>query len=306
MKQRIVSLLASATEIVCALGLEDRLVGRSHECDFPPSVRRLPQVTAPKIDVDASSREIDGAVKGLVEAGLSVYHVDAEAIRSLQPDLVVTQAQCEVCAVSLADVESALREWTGSRPSVVSLEPSRLDDIWEDVQRVADVAGKAGAGRELAERLRARVRDVAGRTASLDRPSTACIEWIDPPMAAGHWIPELVEVAGGHCVLGVDGGPAPWLEWPELVDADPEVIVVFPCGFDLERTRAEIDALTTRADWSGLRAVRDRRVYLADGNSFFNRSGPRIVESIEMMAEMLHPERFEPHNRGSAWEPLGA
>jgi iron complex transport system substrate-binding protein len=302
---RVASLLPSITEIVCALGGQGLLVGRSHECDFPPGVTALPVLTQPKLDSGASSREIDDRVKALVRDGLSVYRVDAEKLRELAPDVILTQDQCEVCAASLSDVEKALEDWLGARPAVVSLDPKTLGDVWGDVVRVAEALGRRERGAELAQRLAGRVTDVAERALRIRaRPSLAAIEWIDPLMAAGNWMPELVTLAGGRSLFGETGQHSPWLEWDRLRAADPEVIAVIPCGFDLARTRAEMGPLLGRSDWSQLDAVRRGRVYLCDGNQYFNRPGPRLVESLEILAELLHPDHFPPAHEGSGWQRL--
>lgn len=300
---RVVPLIASATEIVAALGFADALVGRSHECDWPPRVGRLPAVTEPAFATDGTSYEIDQRVKAIVSEALSVYRVDAEALRALEPDLIVTQTQCEVCAVSLSDVETALAEWIGGdRPTVVSLSPDSLDDVFDDVRKVAAALGAPERGEVLVTSMRARMADVENRAAELDRPSVACVEWIDPLMAAGNWMPELVRRAGGENLFGEAGEHSPWMEWDDLLDADPDVLFVSPCGFDLERTRQEMPSLTSRPGWSQLTAVRTGRVALADGVSFFPRPGPRLVESLEILAEILHPETFDYGWREVAWE----
>jgi iron complex transport system substrate-binding protein len=303
--ERIASLLPSTTEIACALGFEERLVGRSHECDHPASVARLPVLTAPKIDPRASSREIDGDVRRLVRDGLSIYRVDAERLRELDPTLILTQDQCEVCAASLPDVEAALASWTGARPRVLSLSPRSLDDVWGDVARVAEACGAPERGQELVEALTRSVDRVAERTLRLrDRPRVACVEWIAPLMAAGNWMPELVELAGGRNLFGERGSDSPWLEWEALRAADPDAIAVMPCGLDLARTRAEMGPLLAQPGWAELSAVRRGRVTLCDGNSYFNRPGPRLADSLEILAEILHPAEFGTAHRRRAWEPL--
>lgn len=300
---RIVSLIPAGTEIVCALGFEEALVGRSHECDFPASVQHLPICSRPRIDVQASSAEIDRRVRETLRAGLSVYEVDTALLRDLAPDVVVTQAQCEACAVSLGDLEDALASWTGLRPTVVSLEPRRLEDVWEDMQRVADALDAAPRGRELTARLRARIEALAARARELPSPPrVGCIEWVDPLMAAGNWVPTLVGMAGGEDVFGRAGAHAPALEWPELVHADPDVLVGMPCGYDLERTRREFRALSEHDHWPELTAVRHGRVALTDGHQYFNRPGPRLVESLEILAEILHPRTFAFGHSGRGWQ----
>jgi iron complex transport system substrate-binding protein len=302
--ERIASLLPSTTEIVCALGQGSALVGRSHECDYPPEVAALPALTEPKLDARATSRAIDDRVKELVRDGLSVYRVDAERLRALAPSVVLTQEQCEVCAASPKDVEAALCAWTGSRPRVVSLAPQTLGDVWGDLLTVANVLGVRERGEALAQELANRITHVSERTLRIrPRPRVAAIEWIDPLMAAGNWMPELVALAGGENVFGETGRHSPWLEWTALRAADPDVIVILPCGFDLARTRSELGPLAAQPGFGELRAVRKGRVYLTDGNQYFNRPGPRLVESLEILAEILHPDEFPARHRGTGWEP---
>ncbi len=303
--ERIASLLPSTTEIVCALGLESALVGRSHECDFPVSVASLPVLTEPVLDPSAGSAEIDHSVKRLIRDGLSVYRVDVERLRELAPTVILTQDQCKACAVSLADVENALGEWIGERSRVISLQPATLGDVWGDVRRVADALDRGEKGREVVKALAERVADVAERTLRIrDQPTVACIEWIDPLMAAGNWMPDLVALAGGHNLFGESGTHSPWLEWNDLRKTDPEVLVVLPCGFDLQRTRAEIGPLQEQDGFNELRAVRRERIYLTDGHHYFNRPGPRLVESLEILAEILHPDQFSARFQNHAWQHL--
>lgn len=303
---RIVSLLASATEIVCALGHRDALVARSHECDFPEDVARLPSVTETKIAHHRPSAAIDREVRTIVEQGLSVYRVDAERLRALKPDVIVTQTQCEVCAVSFKDLEGALADWTGTAPHVVPLAPYALADVWQDIVRVADALSVPERGRRLVAGFEARIAAIAAKARSLRaRPCVACVEWIDPLMAAGNWVPELVELAGGCNLFGAPGAHSPWLEWDALRASDPDVILVLPCGFGIPRIRAEMPALTCLPGWSSLSAVRKGHIYLLDGNRYFNRSGPRLVESLEILAEILHPQAFRFGHESNGWERAG-
>jgi len=303
---RIVSLIASSTEIVCALGFGDELVGRSHECDFPDWVRRLPVCTAPKFPTEGTSYEIDQRVKAILAEGLSVYRVDADRLRALAPDVIVTQSQCEVCAVSLRDVEQAVCDWIESRPRIVSLEPFALADVWRDVETVAAALGAPERGAELTARLRRRVEAIVERARAIrDRPSVAVIEWIDPLMAGGNWMPELVTMAGGVNLFGEAGQHSPWMTLEELARRDPDWVVVIPCGFDIERTRADMPLLAAQPVWQRLPAVRDGHVVLGDGNQYFNRPGPRLVESLEILAEILHPRIFDFGHRGRGWQMLG-
>ncbi|HEX6386577.1 MAG TPA: cobalamin-binding protein [Anaerolineae bacterium] len=302
--KRIVSLIASSTEIVHALGFGAWMVGRSHECDYPPEVKALPTCTAPKFELDGTSYDIDQRVKAVLQEALSVYRVDADVLEQLQPDVIITQSQCEVCAVSLHDVEAAVCQLVSSQPQIVSLEPNALDDVWRDIRRVAEALGAPERGEALVAELRARMAAVAEQVKMLDvRPKVACIEWIEPLMAAGNWMPTLVEMAGGVSLFGEAGKHAPWLTWEVLRAADPEVIVVLPCGWDIARAWQDMPYLTQQPGWEELRAVRNGRVYLADGNQYFNRPGPRLVESLEILTEMLHPGRFDFRHRGRGWEP---
>ena len=299
---RIVSLLPSATEVVCALGFEKELVGRSHECDFPRGVANLPALTEPKFKVEGTSAEIDRRVKRIVGDALSVYRVDTAKLRELHPDVIVTQSQCEVCAVSESDVEAAVAEWLGARPRIVSLAPYALADIFKDLRRVASALEAVDRGEVLIAQLRGRMEAIAAQASALGtRPTFACIEWIDPMMAAGNWMPELVAMAGGANLFGRAGEHSPWMKFEELAAADPEVIMISPCGFDIARTMAELPALTRDSQWSTLRAVREQRVFIADGNQYFNRPGPRIVESLEILSEILHPQAFHFGHEGAGW-----
>lgn len=300
--KRVVSLIASATEIVCALGAGNLLVGVSHECDFPPDVTRLPSLTEPKLPVTGTSYEIDARVKAILQEGLSVYRVDAEKLEALRPDIIVTQDHCDVCAVSLKDVEAALSEWAGRRVAIVSLKPDTLADIWADIVKVARALGREHQGERLVEQLKARMASIAEQSgAARRRPSVVMIEWVDPLMAGGNWMPELVQIAGGENLFGAAGEPSPWLDWQQMVVADPDFIVVHPCGFDMARTLQEMPLLARRPGWHELKAVQRRCIFVADGNQYFNRPGPRIVESLEILAEIFHPELFPSRYEGKGW-----
>ncbi|WP_035985736.1 cobalamin-binding protein [Leptolyngbya sp. KIOST-1] len=306
---RIISLIPSATEIVCALGLENFLVGRSHECDFPFAVKDLPVCTAPKFNPEGTSGEIHQRVSDLLTSALSVYRVDVGQLEALQPTHIITQAQCEVCAVSLGDVEAAVAELTASQPQLISLSPNRLADVWDDIYKTG-VALLGEAGQVRAEAvlagLKERVQVCRDRTAHLPSPTVACIEWTEPLMAAGNWVPELVALAGGTSLFGQVGQHSPWLTWDDLVAADPEVIVIMPCGYDLTVTRRESAVLAAHPQWPLLRAVQAGRVFLSDGNQYFNRPGPRLVDSLEMLAEIFHPAIAAYGYRGRGWQPFNS
>ena len=300
---KIVSLLASATELVVALGLGDRLVGRSHECDHPPWVRRLPVLSRPTFDITGSSAEIDARVRERLRAGQPLYEVDEAALAALEPDFVLTQTHCEVCAVSPATLEGG-GDCKLQRRQVVALTSGTIEGILDGFRQVAAVLGAPAAGEALITRLTADLAQSRAATADLPRPRVACLEWIEPIFAMGNWGPEIVEAGGGECVLGVPGAHSTALPFEALTAADPDAIIVAPCGFDLQRTLAELPALTGRPEWQALRAVRDGRVYAADGNLYFNRSSPTLFETPNLVAEMLHPDRFAPRHRGVAWVPI--
>ncbi|MCS6836855.1 MAG: cobalamin-binding protein [Anaerolineae bacterium] len=298
---RIASLLPSSTEIVCALGFEAALVARSHECDYPASVRALPPVTAPKFDPDGRSYEIDQRVKAILQEATSVYRIDADLLKTLEPDLIITQMQCEVCAVSFAEVERVACEFLDVPAQIIALEPNNLADVLADVQRVADALGAPERGQALVAAMQQRMTSIHERASALPKPSVATIEWIDPLMSAGNWMPELVEMAGGYNLFGQAGTHSPWLSWDELAQADPDLILILPCGYDMATTERELPALTQRDGWEALRAVQQGRVFVADGNQYFNRPGPRLVESLEILAEILHPEAFSFGHEGTGW-----
>jgi iron complex transport system substrate-binding protein len=281
LKRRVVSLLSSATEIVDALGAIDLLVGRSHECDYPASVLDLPVCTKPLIDVAADSRAIDEQVKNAARSALSIYEVFDDVLERLQPTHILTQVQCDVCAVSLRDVEKSVASRLASVPRIVALNPVSLADIWDDFRRVGEAAGVDAE--PVIGGLKQRMQPLNPPA----RPTVACIEWIEPLMAAGNWTPELIDLAGGIDVFGTPGIHSPWITWEQLVARDPDVIIVAPCGFDLARTRGEMHWLTEQPDFRRLKAVGSGRLCIADGNRYFNRPGPRVAETMHMIAQML-------------------
>jgi iron complex transport system substrate-binding protein len=299
---RIVSLISSATEIIHALGQLPNQVGRSHECDFPAEVAALPVCTRPAIDIHADSREIDRAVKDRVRNALSVYDVFDDVLQQLQPTHIITQTQCEVCAVSLRDVERSVAMRLASKPEIVSLTPNSLADIWDDIRRVASALGISAHGEGVVASLQARMCAISEKARAAEEPMRlACIEWIEPLMACGNWTPELVEMAAGINLLGKAGEHSEYVTLEHIAALDPDVIVIAPCGFDIPRTQSEMRWLTNRAEWQSLRAVREGRVYLADGNQYFNRPGPRLVETLQILAEILHSHRFDPVMHEVGW-----
>jgi iron complex transport system substrate-binding protein len=297
------SLLPSATEIIHALGLGRYQVGRSHECDYPSAVLNLPVCTRPAIPVAGPSAEINRFVQERLASALSIYEVDTDLLRTLQPTHIITQMQCKVCAVSLDDVRSALTGQTGIKAEVIPLETYSLDDLWSGIRQMARACDAAQTGEELVKALQGRMGIIEKRACSVKiRPRIAAIEWLDPLMAAGNWIPELIEKAGGRSLFGTAGQHSPWMNWEQLSEADPDVIIAMPCGFDLPRTRSEMASLEACKEWQKLEAVKNGRVFLCDGNQYMNRPGPRLVESLQIFAEILHPERFAPDLEGIGWE----
>ncbi len=307
---RIVSLIPSATEIVASLGYGQYLVGRSHECDYPSFVQSLPICTEPKFNPIGTSKEIHDRVTDLLTSALSVYHVKTEILADLRPTHIITQAQCEVCAVSLKDVEQAVTDLVATNGSnngsnnglddgsdysqgiqLVSLQPEHLADVWTDMSRVAKALDRSLESEQLATNT---INQLKSRIVPLDyqpRPTVACIEWTEPLMAAGNWVPELVQLAGGDDCFGKAGAHSDWLSWAELLNANPDIIVVMPCGYDLDQTRQAATEMAAHAEWHQLDAVKHKRVYVSDGNQYFNRPGPRLVESYEILVEIIQAQR---------------
>ena len=290
---RICTFLPSATEIVYMLGLGDSLHGVSHECDFPSDALGKPKVVRSRFDPDTlSSSEIDKLVTKMMMRGENIYEVDVDTLTEAHPDLVITQQLCEVCAVSFEDVQQAV-ERLDSPANVLSLDPHGIDDVLTDIIRVGVHTGRDSPAHHAVFNLRARIDLVRRAVApAKDTPSVACIEWLDPVIAAGHWIPEMVEIAGGKDALVSPGSPSPRLDMKTLTDADPDVLILMPCGMNVAQARAEFDALTNQDEWQGMSAYRNGRVYLVDSGALFSRSGPRLVDGLEIMARIIHPDLF--------------
>ena len=287
---RVVSFLPSATEIVAALGQLDAIVGVSHECDYPPDVRSRDVVTSSSVDSAAAPGEIDVQVRGFVDTGRALYDVRGDRVRALAPDVMVTQVVCDVCAVSEGDVR-ALATQLSPRPEVVTLGATTVDGIFDDIRRVAEALGVSERGAELVEHSRSRMRAVHERleAARAPRPRVAVIEWTDPIFAAGHWVPEMIRRAGGVDVLAEPGEHSTTRTPAQVRDASPEVILIAPCGFDLDRATADAERLLTSADWAWARAT---QIWALDANSFLSRPGPRVVDGIELLAQVLHATLF--------------
>ena len=304
---RIVSLLPSATEVVAALGMTKHLAGRSHECDYPAEVTEIPVMTRPRINPAKPSRNLHKQVSKLITKALSVFEVDAEALKAAKPDIILTQHQCAACAVSEADLNAALEVWTGRKPLVVSVAPETLEQVWESFGTLADAFDLRWAGNELAERARERVEIISMRGAALDpKPTIACVEWIEQPMIAGNWVPELVTAAGGVPVMAKKGQHSEFTTLAKLAKSDPDAMIFMPCGFDLARTLEEATPFLARPTVAKMRAVRSGKLWAVDGNAYFNRPGPRLITSLEILAEILNPGAFNFSREGTAWATLGA
>jgi iron complex transport system substrate-binding protein len=303
---RIVSLLPSTTEIVFALDLGDQLVAVTHECDYPPAAQLLPVITSSALDhTDASSAQIDAVVRTQLRDNLSIYHLDHGLLAQLAPDLILTQALCEVCAVSFGIVERAAAEYTPTA-QLLSLEPVDLEGILGTILAVSSVTNCRERGVAYVAELRARIERIRARAATaVRRPRVLCLEWFDPLFGPGHWLPEIVEIAGGTCLIGRTGEASQQISWDAVINARPEVIVLTACGFDLDRAEAEARAtLPQHPAWRDLPAVREGRVSIVDGNAYFSRPGPRIVESLELMAELIHPGIFAGYAPVGAYRPF--
>lgn len=302
---RIVSLLPGASEMLAALGLSEAIVGRSHECDYPPEIQDRPVCTQARLNSKASSAQIDQDVNDLLQSALSIYQIKTDVLQQLQPTHIITQDQCDVCAVSLKEVEQAIASLSDIHPQIISLKPNVLADVLADIETVANAVRVDS--RRLLEDLESRIKICQQKVTGLsisELPTVACIEWIDPLMTASNWIPELVRLAGGQPLFSAAGQPSTRFTWETLVATDPDVIIFMPCGLDLNRTRTEALTLTKRPEWENIHAVKSGRVYITDGNAYFNRPGPRLVDSLEIMAEILHPEIFQYGYKGTGWESL--
>jgi iron complex transport system substrate-binding protein len=290
---RIVSLLASATEIICSLGLRDSLVGVTHECDYPADVVGLPIVTRSAIPHDASSIEIDRLVREQLETSTALYSLNVELLDELRPDVIVTQALCEVCAVSESEIKDTICQLT-AQPELINLEPMCLKDVFDTLLLVGNVTNRMSIAESVVNSLKARVRRVKILTETHIKtdnyPKVVFLEWIDPPFNAGHWTPELIEMAGGIDCLGNKHRPSQTTLWDDVLDAQPDVMFIACCGFSMERAAKDLPILQSNVGWKDLPCVKNNRVYLSDGNSYFNRPGPRLVDSLEIIANALHPD----------------
>ena len=289
---RICSLLPSATEIAFALGLGDSIVGVTHECDYPAEARQKPVVVTTFVDPEKTSGEIDLAIRERLKAGKGVYAIDLPRLREASPDLILTQELCDVCAVDYGEVVEASRSLP-QKPKIISMNPSLLSDVLRDIELVGNATGKELEAEAMVASLRIRIERVREQARLADsRPRVACIEWLEPIYSAGHWMPEMVELAGGVDGLALKGEPSAKVDWEKIVRFAPEVIVLMPCGFEIRRTLRELHLLERLPGWSGLPAVEDGRLFAVNGPAYFNRSGPRLVDGLEILAQMIHPEIF--------------
>lgn len=300
--KKIVSLLPAATEIICALGLQHLLVGRSHMCDFPETVKIRPVCTSDKIISTNNRNAINQQVQQASKDILSVYDVDIELIRMLEPDFIITQNQSNVCAVSLTDVETEPQNWVGNQSQLIVLSPNTLADVFNDISIIAQKLNVEKQGKLLIEDLDERLDLIKHKLKFfLDKPTLACIEWLSPMTVAGNWVPQLVEIAGGKPLFAENSKHSMFVSWELIAAQNPDIILITPCGFTISRTLQEINLLLKLPEWYTLKAVKNNRVYIADGNAYFNRSGPRLVDSAEILAEIINPKYFNFGYEGQGW-----
>jgi iron complex transport system substrate-binding protein len=303
LNKKIVTLIPSATEIVAFLGKKDLIVGRSHECDFPKDLKNIVKLTSPKINVEGTSGEIDKQINVILENSLSVYKVDVEKLKKLDPDFIVTQSHCEVCAVSFSEVENIVREHLNQKTKIISLQPNTLNEVLDDIRRVAsDLEINKEKSELLIGNLEKRLESIRDKAKNKKKPKVACVEWLDPLMIAGNWIPEMVSISGGNDVFGKAGNDSHWVKFEEIKKQDPDIIIFMPCGFDIIKTNSELENLLKKnIEWHSLKAFKDGNLFVVDGNQFFNRPGPRLIESIEILAEIIHPDIFEFNHENTGW-----
>ena len=301
---KIVTLIPSATEIVAFLGQKNSIVGRSHECDYPKDLNNVAKLTSPKINVEGTSSEINKQINTILENSLSVYKVDIQKLKELDPDFIITQAHCDVCAVSFSEVKNIVNKYFNRKTKIISLKPNTLNDVFDDIKRVAKGLNiENESNNKLIENLKIRLKKIKNLSAiQKQKPSVACIEWIDPLMIAANWIPEMVEIAGGANILGKSGVNSHWIKFEEIIDQNPEIIIFIPCGFNIEKTKKELDNYIKKNNsLRSLKAYKNHKLFVTDGNQFFNRPGPRLIESLEIFAEIIHPNIFDFNHKGVGW-----
>ena len=300
---KIVTLIPSATEIVAFLGQKDSIIGRSHECDFPKDLSKIIKLTEPKINVEGTSGEIHKQIEVILEKSLSVYKVHVDELKNLSPDFIITQSHCEVCAVSFSEVENITKKHLGKNTEIISLQPNKLQEVFDDIRRVAKSLNiDNDHNNKLINNLEIRLENIKKKTQKLKKPKILCVEWIDPLMAAGNWMPEMTKIAGGEDILGKIGLDSHWIKFEDILNQDPEFIVFIPCGFDLKKTNDEVKKLlNTNNDWKKLKAFNNKNLYITDGNQYFNRPGPRLIDSVEILAEIFHSDVFNFGHKNKGW-----
>ena len=300
---KIVTLIPSATEIVSFLGQKESIIGRSHECDFPEDLSKIIKLTEPKINVKGTSGEIHKQIEVILEKSLSVYIVHVDELKKLNPDFIVTQSHCEICAVSFSEVENITKEHLGKNTKIISLQPNKIQEVFDDIRRVAkSLKVDNDHNNELINNLEIRLDDIKKKTQNIKKPKILCVEWIDPLMAAGNWIPEMTNIAGGEDILGKIGEDSHWIKFEDIQNQDPDFIVFIPCGFNLNKTNDEVKKLLNKNnDWKKLKAFRNKNLYVTDGNQYFNRPGPRLIDSVEILAEIFHPNTFNFGHQNKGW-----
>ena len=303
--KRIVSLIPSCTEIICKLGFRKHLVGISHECDYPNSISGLPVLTKARLSTERTNIEINQSVTDLLQRGLSVYDVDASLLKSLSPDIIVTQAQCEACAVSLDQVQDIVSNWTLNQTEIISLEPNTLNEVWLGFDVIAKTMGAPESSSILKSEINENFKLLKNKLKGTDQPTVLCIEWIEPIMAAANWVPELVGLAGGKNVISVSGTDSNFCSWDEIKKTNPGIIIIMPCGFGIKRTLEDIHYLQNRKGWKELKAAKENKVFVVDGNQYFNRPGPRLLDSAEILAEIFHSDYFERKFSEEVWITIG-
>src|SRR6266496_4814676 len=304
-RARIVSFLPSATEMACALGLSEQLVGITHECDYPPEIKGKPVVVRKALPIEEmSQREIDVAVSERMREGRSLYEVDEELLQELAPDLILTQDLCQVCAPSGNEVSHAL-SLLPKRPKILWLTPNCLEQIFANLRKLGEATGRIKKAKELVAEAHAKLEKIAALTGNLsNRPRVFCMEWLDPVYCSGHWVPEMVRIAGGMDGLAREGSDSVRIPWDKVLEWKPEVLVITPCGFNLERVVEQSQLLCTYPHWSSLPAVVNHRVYAVDANSYFARPGPRVVDGTELLAHLIHPDLFSWTGSKKAYQRL--
>ena len=301
---KIVTLIPSATEIVAFLGLKNSIIGRSHECDYPHGLSHVDKLTSPKINVNGNSGEIDKQINIILENSLSVYKVNVSKLKELNPDYIITQAHCEVCAVSFSEVENIVSKNLSKNTKIISLQPNTLNDVFNDISTVAkELNVENETNNKLIKNLSERLKKIKKLSSGQkNKPLVACVEWIEPLMIAGNWIPEMVKIAGGKNILGKSGNDSHWIKFKEIINQNPEIIILLPCGFNIEKTKEEVkNLLEQNNEWQSLGAVKNKKIFIADGNQFFNRPGPRLLESLEIFAEIMHPNLFNFNHKKTGW-----